>query len=83
MHFPDLEKSWNLKKRPKSWKNHGISKYPHGKNFEPHVHYPKNVRAARASSNGDGKIYIVCFHFGAEGVAKRGDVEPTLKKKVK
>ncbi len=25
-HFPDLEKSWNLKKRPNSWKNHGISK---------------------------------------------------------
>ncbi len=24
MHFPDLEKSWNLKKRPTSWKNHVI-----------------------------------------------------------
>ena len=34
-HFPDLEKSWNLKKRPKSWKNHGISKcIDHGKIME-------------------------------------------------
>ncbi len=67
-----MERSWNFK--ISIWKNHG-------KNFEPHAHYPKNFCAVRASSNGDGKIDIVCFHFGAEGVAKRGDVEPTLKKK--
>ena len=33
-HFPDLEKSWNLTKRPKSWKNHGILKYLYRKIME-------------------------------------------------
>ena len=32
--FPDLEKSWNLKKRSKLWKNHGFSKMHHGKIIE-------------------------------------------------
>ncbi len=45
MHFPDLEKSWNLKKRQKSWKNHGISKYLYGKIME------KNFGAPRIPSN--------------------------------
>ncbi len=38
----------------------------------------ENVRAARTSSNDNGKIYIVCLNLGRGGVAKRGVLEPTF-----
>ncbi len=70
-----MEKSWNFKI--------SVWKY-HGKTFLSPVHsIQQNFRAMRTSSNGDAKIDIVCFNLGREGVAKRGGVEPTLKKKEK
>ncbi len=66
-----MEKSWNFK--ISVWKNHG-------KNFEPHAHYPKKKFALRARHPMMMVKVILCSNFGAEGVAKRGDVEPTLKK---
>ena len=58
MHFPDLEKSWNLEKRPKSWKNHGISKYPYGKIME------KKFGAPRIPSDQTHCLgYYNCYNF--------------------
>ena len=77
-------KIMEFEKRPKSWKNHGISKYLYGKImenfFELHVHDPKKVCAARAHSFDDNKIGVVCFIFCGEGVTKRGHVEATVRK---
>ncbi len=36
-----MEKSWNLKKGPKSWKNHGISKRLYGKILEKYFGAPR------------------------------------------
>ncbi len=72
MHFPDMKKSQNLKKKSQ---NHGISNYLYGKIMENlfggRAHYPKKFPAMRTSSNDNGKIDIVCFNIGGEGVAKR------------
>ncbi len=54
-HFPDLEKSWNLIKRPKSWKNHGISKCIMEKSwnlvFEIFSHTTFDIFSARHARN--------------------------------
>ncbi len=79
----NLEKSWNLKKRPKSWKNHGISKFPYGKIMEIflelHAHYPKKLCVVRTYSYDDNETGV-CFIFCEEGVTKRGDVKATVRK---
>ncbi len=81
-HFPDLEKSWNLKKRAKSWKNHGISKYLYGKVmekiFELDAHYPKRICAVCAYPYDDNEFGVVCFILCGEGVTK--NVEATVRK---